>query len=256
MIFGKVLYNNAIRGITPVWSGPTVSGKEPVNATDWADYTLFEASATGTLDYTVTTNTTIDSACLYAYNASAGSNTIKVQYESSPSVFTNLTSETFSSGILTFVSFGSVTVLSGRRVRFSITISPTLYIRQLAVGQALTFEQGAWGSVTPPTFTQGIKVTNNIGQNGSILGRSIKRLERKGKIMLDHLTDDWVRNSWEPFAKHFSRYPFFWAWDQSGHPDDVGYTYAEGVKPPKHKSAGRLSVDVPIRFLVSDSETV
>lgn len=254
MIFGRVLYDNVLRGITPTFSGTTLSGKPPANATDWSDYSFFTAD-TGNLDYTVGADTDIDSVSIYVATT-AGSNSIELQYESSPSTYTSLQTYSTPSGTLTFDDFTPVTVSSGRNIRFVITAATTMNIRQLVVGEKMDFQQGAWKTVTPPSFNQGVKVTNNIGQNGSVLSRSIKRLERKGKIQLDHLTDAWVRATWEPFSAHFARYPFVYQWDESGHPNDVAFAFADKVNAPTHASAGFLSVDVPISFLVADSEAI
>lgn len=254
MAIGRVLYNNVIKGITPTFSGTTLSGKPPSNATDWADYSYFTADS-GNLDFTMATDTDIDSVSIYVKTV-AGSNSIELQYESAPATFTSLKTFSSPSGTLDYEEFSGVTVSSGRKIRFVITAATTIDIRQLVVGERLEFEQGAWATVTPASFLQGVKVTNNISENGSVLGRSIKRLERSGKISLDHLTDSWVRASWEPFAYHFARYPFIFVWDYSGHADDVAFAFAEGVNPPQHGTAGRLSAEVSIKFLVADSLAV
>ena len=251
MATGRVLYDNVLRGITPTFSGTTLSGKPPANATDWADYSYFTANS-GNLDFTMTADTDIDSVSIYVKTV-AGSNSIELQYESAPATFTSLKTFSSPSGTLDYEEFSGVTVSSGRKIRFVITAATTIDIRQLVVGERLEFEQGAWSTVTPSTFLQGVKLTNDMAQNGSLLGRSIKRLERAGKIKLDHLTDSWVRASWEPFAIHSARYPFIFVWDYSGHPDDTAFSYAAKISPPSHGTAGRLSAEMDIRFLVADS---
>jgi len=99
-------------------------------------------------------------------------------------------------------------------------------------------------------------VTNNIGANGSVLGRSIKRLERQGKIQLENLTATWVRDSWEPFATHACRYPFFFQWNSRDYSSEVAFAFAEQIEPPKHTANGYLAVEMPIRMLVADSESI
>lgn len=254
MAIGRVLYSNVLRGITPTFSGTTIAAKPPASAIDWQDFTYF-TSNTGNLDYTVSADTDIDAVAIYVRTV-AGSNSIELQYESSPSTFTSLKTFSAPSGTLDYEEFSGVTVSSGRKIRFVITAATTMDIRQLVVGEKLEFQQGAWATVTPPIFTQGVKVTNTIGQNGSVLGRSIKRLERSGKIQLDHITDAWVRASWEPFTQHAARYPFIWVWDYTGHPNDVGFAYAEKIEAAQHASAGYLSASMPIRWLVGDEYAV
>ena len=252
MIYPRFLYSTLLRGITPTFSGTTVSGMPPANCTDFFDWTFFRADS-GNLDFEMTEDTDIDCVGIYVAEAS-GSNSIELQYESSPSVFTSLKTFSTPEGSMELEKFTPVTVLNGRKIRFVITAATVLDIRQLMVGEAMDAEQGAWASASPPTFNSGVKFTNTMSQNGALLGRSIKREDRKGKIMLEYLSDSWVRSTWEEFSTYFSRYPFFYQWDPNGHPLDVAFAYAEAVNPPKHSQHGFLTVDIPIKMLVADSE--
>jgi hypothetical protein len=253
----RFLYNNVLRGITPTWSGTSVSGSTYENALDWLDYSYFQANS-GNLDFTMTANTDIDTLSIYVANfTGTGSQSIVLQYESSPSTFTTLVTKTTTSGKLSFDDFSGVTVSSGRKIRFVITVGTgALLIRQLVVGEAMTAERGQWASATPPTFYQGIKVTNSISQNGSILGRSIKRVEKQGQIKLDHLSASWVRSTWEPFAQHAARYAFIYQWNERDYPLETAFAIAQDIKAPNHTNSGLLSVDMPCRFLVADENAI
>lgn len=254
MIHPRFLYSTLLRNITPTFSGTTLSGMPPISATDLMDWSYFRAN-TGNLDFVMTADTDIDAVAIYCRTA-AGSNSIVLQYESAPSTFTTLATFSSPSASMALTAFTGVTVLTGRKIRFAITAATTIDIRQLMVGEAVTAERGDWAGVSPPKFLSGVKVTNNIGANGSILGRSIKRVERTGKIKLEYLTDSWVRATWEPFARYFAKYPFFYQWDPTGHASDIALCYAEAVKPPAHGSAGFLMAEVSIRMLVADSEAL
>ena len=177
MILPKFLYNNVLRGITPTWSGTTVTGKEPANAIDWRDFSYFSADS-GNLDFTMTANTDIDTLSVYvATFTGTGAETIELQYESSPSVYTSLQTVNPAGGKLTFDEFTGVTVSSSRNIRFVIaTGTGTLLIRQLVVGEVLEAETGQFASMTYPNLVGGVKVSNVISTNGSIIGRSIKML--------------------------------------------------------------------------------
>ena len=252
----KVLYSNVLRDATTVaYSGSETSGFEKENATDYFDWTLFRTSSgTTNLDFTVGSDTDLDSVSVYTKTVS-GTNSITLQYESSPSVFTTLKTYSAVSGILTFDTFSGITVSSGRKIRFSIVSATSIDIRQLWAGEYMEFQRGQWATATPPTLTQGIKVSNNISVNGSFLGRSIKRVERSGKIMLEHLTQDWVRDTWEPFADHCTRSPFIYLWsDNTAYSAEVGYCFAENIVAPKNAGNSFMSVEMPLRMLVADSE--
>lgn len=254
----KVLYSNVLRdATTTTYSGTTASGFDVANSYDYFDWTLFRASSGSTnLDFTMGANTDIDSVSIYTKTV-AGSNSITLQYESTVSAFTTLQTYTAVSGKLTFDTFNSVTVASGRRIRFVFSVASTLDVRQLWVGEYMEFQRGQWAGIMPPTLTQGVKVTNNISVNGSFLGRSIKRLERKGKIELEHLTESWVRDTWEPFAIHATKKPFIYLWsDNSGYSSEVAYCFAENIMAPKNANNGFMSVEMPIRMLVADENQV
>lgn len=257
MIKPRFLYSNVLRGITPTWSGTTDSDSPPASSIDWRDFSYFSADS-GNLDFTMTANTDIDTVSVYVANfTGTGAETIELQYESSPSTFTSLKTVNPAGGKLTFDEFTGVTVSSGRKIRFVITVGTgTLLIRQLVVGEVVEAEQGQWASATNPEFYQGIKVTNTIAQNGSVLGRSIKRSERMGKLKLDHLSAAWVRSTWEPFSQHMARYPFVYSWNPRDYPAEIAWAVAESIKAPNHTQAGLLSVDVPLRMLVADEDAI
>jgi len=253
MIKPKILYGNALRGITPTFSGTTVSGKGPENATDWQDFSFFTANS-GTLDYTVGADTDIDAIAIYVATT-AGTNSIELQYESAPATFTSLKTFSTPSGTLDIEEFTGVTVSSGRIIRIIITAATTMNIRQIVVGEVMEAEVGQFASMTYPTLLGGVKASNAISQNGSILSRSIKRIERVGNLELDYLTASWVRSTWEPFAAHAARYPFIYQPDPTNRPTEVAFAVASGgIEAPKNMGKGdRMSIQMKLNMLVADS---
>jgi hypothetical protein len=252
MMKPKFLWNNVLRGITPTWSGTTVSGKGPANATDFFDWSYFEADA-GDLDYTMTSNTDIDAASIYtATNTST--TTITLKYESGVSSFTTLKTWTATSGKLTLDEFSGVTVSSGRRIRLSFS-GGDINVRQLVVGEVMESEQGQFATMTWPKLTGGVKTSNVVSLNGSIIGRSIKRLERRGQLDLEYISATWYRSTFEPFAQHASRYPFIYAPDLDGRSDEVAFAAVEGgIQSPENMGGfgDRMSVQMRLHMLAAD----
>lgn len=254
MIKPKILYNNVLRGITPTWSGTTVTEKPPANATDWFDWTLFEADS-GFLAFTMAVDTTIDTWAVYTQEVTTTPTSIKVQYESAPSVFTDLDTEFFQTPKLKIMTFSEVTVLAGRRLRFQVTTSTNpLNIRQLFAGQAFEFEQGAFTDMVYPSFVGGVKTSNVMSVNGSIIGRSVKRLEREGMLKIDYLTASWMRSNWDNFANHASRYSFFYQPNSRDYPDDVAFASVKGgINSPTNMGVGdRMAVNMKLHMLVAE----
>ena len=255
MIKPKFLYSNVLRGITPTFSGTTIVGSGPANATDWRDFSYFEAD-TGELDYTVSADTDIDAISIYVATT-AGSNSITIKYESTPSTYTTLKTYATPSGTLTLDEFTGVTVLSGRKIRLSIVAATTMKIRQIVVGEVLEAEQGQFASMQYPTLFGGAKISNTISVNGSIIGRTIKRLERSGTLELQYLTASWVRSTWEPFAQHAIRYPFIYKPDPTNYVNEVAFSATEKVSAPSNSGKGdRMNVSWKLRNLVADQYAV
>jgi len=252
MMRPKFLWNNVLRGITPTWSGTTVTGKGPANSVDWFNWSYFTADA-GDLDFTMTANTDIDAASIYTATNTA-STTIALKYESSVSSFTTLKTWTATSGKLTLDEFTGVTVSSGRRIRLSFS-GGDINVRQLVVGEVLEAEQGQYDDMTYPTLTGGVKTSNVVSVNGSIIGRSIKRLERRGTLSLDYLSASWYRTNWEPFAKHAARYPFIYQPNPSGQPTEVAFSAVEGgISSPSNMAnlGDRMTFKWKLHNLVAD----
>lgn len=254
MMKPRFLYDSVLKGITPTFSGTTVVGKGPTNSTDWMDFSYFTADA-GDLDFVTTTNTDIDAIAIYCATHTASS-TIALKYESTVSSFTTLATKTATSGILSLDEFTGVTVTSGRRIRLSFTGGP-VNVRQIVVGEVMEAEMGQFDTMIYPNFTQGVKSTNVMSVNGSILGRSIKRMDRRGKLSLEHLTAAWVRSTWEPFANHCVRFPFIYWPNPTGQPTEVAFASVLMVQGPQNMGMGdRMSVEWDLHMLVADNEAV
>jgi len=256
MIKPYFLWDNVLRGLSSTWSGTTVSGKAPANATDWFDWSYFEADA-GDLDYTVSADTDIDAASIYTATNTAAT-TIALKYESGVSSFTTLKTWTATSGKLTLDTFSSVTVSSGRRIRLSFS-GGDINVRQLVVGEKLEAEQGQYADMTYPTLTGGVKTSNVVSVNGSIIGRTIKRLERRGVLSLEYLSASFYRNSFEQFAQHAARRPFIYQPNPAGRPNDVAFAAVEGGIQSPQNMAGmgdRMSMSWKLHMLVADEYEV
>ncbi|GAG23597.1 unnamed protein product, partial [marine sediment metagenome] len=145
--------------------------------------------------------------------------------------------------------FSAVTVLGTRKIRLEFISDSTQYeIKQIFVGPKMEMERGQYVGVNPQTLTQGIIQTNNISENGSILGTNIKRVDVKSSIDLTYLTEAWVRSTWEAFAVHASKgRSFFYQWNPDEYPLEVVFCVASKINAPKNISPTPLmSVSMPL----------
>lgn len=257
-----VLYNNLLRqsGATLSYSGTGVVGREEGNAIDWRDFSLFEvdASAITELEITLPDGGTFDSWSIYVANyTGTGNQSISLEYESSPSTFTPVDSQSLAGGKLTFESISQITVAAGRKVKFIFDVgTATMLIRQLVVGNSLEFERGQWDGVTPPNFTQGAVVDNIISVNGSVIARNLRHLERSASINLSHIDKDWMRTNFEPFQVHATRYAFIYKWSPVEYPNEIAFSVAKDIVAPQHDRYRFMSVSMPLRCLIADSNVL
>ena len=250
----RVLYDNAFKdsGVTISYSGTETDRFNKESAYDYKDFSTFQpqVSATTNLDIDLATGRTIDAWGIFIEKTdNSGTFTIDLQYESSPSVFTTLDTVTSADGKLEFNTFTSQAVASSRSIRFRFTLGTgPFYVRQLMVGEYLEFERGQYAGINPPTLTQGVIQTNNLSENGAILGTNRKRDKVMANINLEHLTESWVRNTWEPFQLHASYgRGFFYQWNPTEYSSETVYSVAEKITPPKNMGITPLmSVNMPI----------
>lgn len=250
----KVLYENAYTqtGVTVAYSGTELDGFNKENAIDYKDFSTFQPEVSATTDLDVTVAATRDIDCWSFFNQKTGSSgtfTMTLYYESAPSVFTQLDQVTLADGNLELREFSSVEVVSGRRIRVTFTTGANpFYVRQLMIGEVMEMERGQYSGVNPQTLVQGIVQSNNISENGSILGTNVKRIDVKSQIDLMYCTESWIRTTWNTFSNHCAvGRSFFYAWNPSQYPDEVVFCVASKINAPKNITPTPLmSVSMPI----------
>ena len=254
MIYPTMLYDNIARdgGVTLTYSGATTAGFEPANTIDWRDFSLFLTEAgTTTLDYTMVQDRALDTASIFIAQDVIGE--IQFQAELTTSVFTTVGTFVNPSASVLMAKFDEVTIPLGNRLRVRfVGLSQGLLVRQVVAGVSLVPPIGQRGGLTPPNLAGGVIRENTISVNGSILGTTIRREDRKTTLMLDNLSEDFVRTEWEAFAKHSEKYPFIYAWNFDQYPLEVSMAAVDGSVPaaknmdrPQH-----MSVEWKLRNLV------
>ena len=254
MVFPSMLWDNIARdaGVTINYSGTTTAGFEPANTKDWRDYTLFKAaSGTTTLDFSMVQDRPLDSASIYLAADVIGS--VQIQAETTTNNFVTVATFTNPAGIVHFAKFAQVTIPLGNRLRVRfVSLSQATDVRQIVAGVSLVPPIGQRGGLTPPTLAGGVQRKNVISINGSVLGTTLRRTDKKTTLMLDNLPEDFVRGDWELFATHCERYPFIYSWDYANYPSEVTMAAVDG-SVPSASNMGRpqhMQVEWTLRNLV------
>lgn len=284
MKYGRVLWDNLLARASGVeWDGDDIENLSYENAYDYSDFTLF-ATTIGDTNY-LTFNTTpendIDTIAIYivpfiasdvlpdeaiigysfigsaliAQPTANGVCTVTLQKETGEGtdVWTDVVSKVFSGrDYIWYETFAAVSVPDARRMRikFENTAGSQLIVRQIALGEGLVFPIGQYDQVTPPSLVSNVVITNPVSQNGSLLTRQSRRLEKTAEIDLQYLTRTWVSDSWNPFAVHAAKKPFFYSWNHEDFPDDACWaTAGEIIAPAYMQPPTKMRVSMPLRCL-------
>ena len=249
IVFPRVLWSNAGRDGTVVYTNEDPDYPAD-NALDWLSYSLWLITDS-ILDVTLDNAYDIDSFAWYGAEGSATS--VQLQWDSDGAgTFVTLATLNNPANVPILVTFTSVSVPAGRRIRLVITGASAYYVRQWAAGPIMTAERGQSGGLNPPTLEQEPIVNNSMAENGALIGRDYRRQTRRTSLALEHLTQSWVRNTWEPFATHALRYAFFYAWDLDNYPDEVTMAAARTINGPTNMSSPPqyMQVTMPLEHVV------
>lgn len=122
------------------------------------------------------------------------------------------------------------------------------------VGKALQMQRQVYGGLTPVTMARKTKYNNNRSDKGQFLGRSIIREGTAFNISWRHLTPDWYRNFFDPFAKRAREYPFFLSWYPEKYPSEVSYCWTTDDITPTNMGIGQgwMEVSMNVEGLQDD----
>lgn len=126
---------------------------------------------------------------------------------------------------------------------FRLYITPGTAAPELAVfylGLLLVGERRIYVGHTPLTLGRNQIVTTGRSDNGAFLGRIKRREFLQSSVSFSHLTPDWYRTKFDPFAEASAERPFFWAWRPGGYPLEVGYAWVQGGITPSNQLANGM----------------
>jgi len=258
LTIGRVLYDNAARqNLGSVsYGGVETQGFGPLNLFDWQDFTTFKPSNGVTqVTVTLTENVTVDSLGLYIKVPDADFGQVTLRYNAGGGDILLHVSPLFTPGTefpVYLADFTPVNLVAGNTLifEFNTTNNSNFLVRQAAAGPILDFAMGQQSAIKPSELSYGQVLTNAISVNGSIIGRSVRRLEKKQEIMLDNLEFSWVKDNWNSLAKHATRFPFFYQYNSADHPDSVSFSAAVSISAPSLMARRDLmTVSMPLHSL-------
>jgi hypothetical protein len=248
----RIGYKNLFESASTVTASSEASGFEGSNAYNWDTASYWKPSATGThyLTATFSSAVTADYFAIYAHNLNTYNASVKLQYSTDGSSWSDATSaQAPSTSRPILVSFTAI-LAAWWRIEL-VTSSGPAQIGVAAFGEALVFPCGMKVGFQPPTLSREGKYMNSKSEGGQFLGRSLLRNGAKTKIDLDLLDPLWVRNNWEPFIRHAEIKPFIFSWDYENHPNEAAFCFTSGKIPPaRYSEPNFMSISLPVDALI------
>lgn len=210
------------------------------NALTLSPNTYERASGTS-FTFTMPSNRAIDSIGVLGNLSGVG---VTVQYSTSTGgSFVTVASETPANDRPLLVLFDEV---SARRVR--VTLSSSRQITHVSAGIALQMQRPIFGGHNPITMSRQTEYQSRRSESGNFVSRNIIREGLNGQYEWSNLTDDWVREYFDPLILSARKLPFFIAWRPEDYPDEVAYAWTTGdISPSNIGTRNLMSVSMDVQ---------
>lgn len=133
--------------------------------------------------------------------------------------------------------------VSARYVRLRVTGSGSTMPRVavIYVGAALAMERAIrGGGHAPITLSRQSVLHRSLSRGGQFLGQGFRRNGLAGAVAFQNLSQDWVREDFEPFVEHARSLPYFFAWRPQTHPDEVAFVWTGEDIVPNYQGLSSL----------------
>ena len=245
----RILYDNLFDKATSVIASSEDPDFPVENVYDWLPNDYFLPAASGAYTITCTFANTQTANCMAFYKQDLHSNggSIQLQYWDGAAWQNATDIITPSSDAPRIVYFDAQT---STQWRYSIISTPAASIGVLFFGEYMGLEVGLWQGFTPPSLSRNNNYITNVAQNGSFIGRSIVSQAGAVKIGVEHMTFDFVENSWKPFINHIEKKSFFFSWNVANFPNDHSFAWSTDKKfTTSIQSHGRMKSTINARTI-------
>ena len=227
MRHARILYDNALSD---------ASGSSLVRSPN-----TYEKSTGTTFTLTMPSSRPVD--CIAALGVLEGV-TVTLEYSTSTGgSFVTVASVTPDNNRPVMALFDEV---SARRIR--ITLSSSRAVINLSAGVALQMQRPIFGGHNPITMSRQTEYQSRRSESGNFVSRNIVRKGLSGSYEWSNLTDDWVREYFDPFIIAARKTPFYIAWRPESYPDEVAYAWTTGdISPNNIGTRNLMSVGMDVQ---------
>lgn len=122
-------------------------------------------------------------------------------------------------------------------------------IVNVSLGEATVMEAGVKRGFEPPVQARNNEIMNNRTEQGHLVGRSIIRKGIETSLELSNVSENWVRDTWEPLIDHMEKRGAYIIWSPAQWPKEIAYIWASGrFRAPRYASnAGWMSVQLEVQ---------
>jgi hypothetical protein len=226
------------------------SGFPASNATSWlTSGGGWQATGAGdkTLAVTLLAASSANSFGIYKHNLGTLGLTVKLQYSSNGTTWTDFTGSEKNPADDTVIYFVGTAPVSASYWRIHIAgmaAGETLIIGQAFIGLSLQVFSPPEPGWVPPNLALNNEFINSRSEGGDFLGRSLIRKGSKTDFSVGLVDAGWVRTNWLPFLTAAEQHPFYHAWDTVNFPLEVSYSYTDKIRPPKYVSSRWMAIDL------------
>jgi hypothetical protein len=251
----RVLWQSLLRTATTLTASAQSAGFEVVNLLDGLAYTAWKqtGNTTATITLTLPASALANALGVHLHDLHQSGGKIRVEAKDLSGTWVIVCPDYHPpTGAPFLLTFADTLSDAWRLVITCPSGSATLGTAYL--GQALRLERGCWDGSTPPWMAPEIQAITTRSENGTPLGRSVKRLGVKFAMDFDHLTAPFVRSQWMPFIASVESMPFFVQWNPTEYPDEIAFAWVEDpakdIRPPKWTGPDHLSCGLTCKGLV------
>jgi len=127
----------------------------------------------------------------------------------------------------------------GRYLRVGLTGSVPPKLAVASGGEVLAMEKAVSGPYKPISLARKTVLSGRRSRGGQFLGQGFRSHGLVSEAAFRNLSAAWVRAMFDPFAKSARGLPYFFAWNPSELPREVGYVWTVGEDiVPTHNGNG------------------
>lgn len=125
--------------------------------------------------------------------------------------------------------------LSPRYVKIVLTgSSDNAKIGIIRMGKALQMQRSVFGGVAPLGLNRVVSTQQAISEGGAWLSRRVQRVSYQTAMNWQHLSADWYRANFEPFARTLPAKPFAFIQNEARMPESVAWCWTDESPAPSN----------------------